>query len=496
MSTPHETGSKPARQKKARGKTVSKEHCTYHPAKPAVWRCDHCRVEKCTDCVPGSRENHEGGLPRCILCNSELRYLGAANLAEPFWTQAGLFFAYPLKTSGLATLAFMTILAAVLPQNLIGVLGALFIAALTVHCGLRIIDRVSDGDMSPPPLEELLKRDGEHLFLKQMAVLIVLAIFVGAAGYLGPLIGGAVTVFVLLAIPASTMQLAMTRSVMDAVHPKNLALLMLRIGPTYLLLWFCLMVVAAGPTLVMPMLIELLPPQALYPAFTAVSAYFTFVTYAMMGYILYEKQAELGFASNRDFGETLDYKPFMTRRALAHARILASANRQPEALDILRNAVGIDESNPELRELYFRIVSTTADEEAIRRNTNSIIEFFVVRRAPARAASFCLETRKRYPDFVPSDSVACHRVAEQLFEQRRFQDAAALLISLHKNAPKYPDMLEALILMARIFFEGLNAKEKAIALLKQVRARHPEHPEIPRIDRLLEVMTYDGSATA
>jgi hypothetical protein len=475
---------------------VSKEHCTYHPAKPAVWRCEHCRVEKCTDCVPGSRENYDGCLPRCILCNTELKYLGAANLAEPFWTQAGLFFAYPLKTSGLATLAFMTVLSALLPPNVIGVLGALFIAALTVHCGLRIIDRVSDGDMSPPPLAELFKLDGEHLFLKQIAVLVLLAIFIAAAGYLGALIGGAVTVFVLLAIPASTMLLATTTSVMEAVNPRNLVLLMLRIGPTYLLLWFCLMVVAAGPTLVMPMLAELLPAQALLPAFTFVSAYFTFVTYAMMGYILYEKQAELGFASNRDFGETLDYKPFMTRRALAHARILASANRQAQALDILRIAVGVDEANPELRELYFRIVSTTGDEEAIRRNTNSVCEFFIARQTPARAATFCLETRKRYPDFVPADSVACHRIAEQLFEQRKFQDAAALLLSLHRNAPMYPDMVNAVILMARIFFEGLNAKEKAIALLQQVRARHPGHPETPRIDRLLEVMTYDGPATA
>lgn len=475
---------------------MPKEHCKYHPAKPAVWRCEHCKANHCTECVPGSRENHDNALPRCVLCNSELKYLGGANMAEPFWTQAGTFFAYPFRTRGLITLGFITAASMLLPQNLLGVLGMLALLALTVHYGLRIIERVSDGDMNPPRLAEMFRRDGEHLFLKQVAVLIVLGLFIAAGGYIGSLIGLGVAIFVLLAIPASTMLLAITSSVMEAVHPRNLALVMIRIGPTYLLLWFCLMVVAAGPTLVMPMLAELLPARALNPAFMFVSSYFTFVTYAMMGYILYEKQADLGFTSSKDFGQHLEYKQFMTRRALAHARILAAANRHAEALELLRGAVGIDEANPDLRELYFRVVSASGDEEAIRRNANSIIEFFMARKLPVKASVYCIDTRKRYADFVPNDSTACHRIAEQLFEQGKFQDAAALLVKLHKTAPLYPDMVAALILMARIFFEGMNAKDKAIALLQQVKARHPGHAETPRIDRLLEVMTYDGSATA
>src|SRR5690606_4404362 len=128
----------------------------------------------------------------------------------------------------------------------------------------------------------------------------------------------------------------------------------------YLLLWICLMAVAAGPTLITPTLMELVPERAALPVSMLVSSYFTFVTYAMMGYILYEKQAALGFTSDDDFGEYLDYKPFMVKRALADARILAAANRREQALEVLRTAVGIDESHPELRELYYRIVVTTA----------------------------------------------------------------------------------------------------------------------------------------
>ncbi|HEX7046026.1 MAG TPA: hypothetical protein VF275_00445 [Gammaproteobacteria bacterium] len=473
---------------------MAKEHCKFHSTKPAVWRCERCRMPLCPDCVPGSRENYENEMPDCALCSSGLKYLGGANIAKPFWTQAGAFFTHPLKTAGLVTLVVMTAISAVLPQSMIGLIGMLLLSVFTVHYGLNIIERVRYGDMVPPKLADVFEPDAVQLLLKQIAVMILLGLFVVGAAFLDPVLGFFAMLFVLLAVPASTMLLVMTGSVTEAVHPRDLALLMLRIGPTYLLLWVCLMIVAAGPSLVMPMLAPVLPEQALYPAFMFVSAYFTFVTYVMMGYILYEKQAVLGFTSHEDFGETLDYKVFMTRRAIANARIMASANRHAQALETLRTAIGVDESNADLRELYFRIVSDSGDEEATRRNANSICDFYISRKLPIKAANFCAQTRKRYPDFVPKDSTACHQVAEQWFEQGHHKDAAALILHLHKNAPEYPDMVSALILVARIFFEGMDAKEKAIALLLQVRLKHPDHPEMPRVNRLLDVM--NGSATA
>lgn len=470
---------------------MSRDYCRYHPAKPSVWHCDHCHHDLCTECVPGSRENYDGATPACTLCNMPLTYLGAANVAEPFWQQAHRLFGYPLKSNGLVTLLFILFASALLPHNLLGVLGLVFLGAFTVHYGLNIIERVRDGNMTPPSLAEIFNERGEHLFLKQIAVLVLLGLFVAAAGMLGSLLGGLMLAFVLAAIPASTMLLATTRSVTDAVHPGNLAILMWRIGPSYALLWICLMVVAAGPTLVTPLLTQVLPQQAIFPAFMSVSSYFTFVTYAMMGYILYEKQAKLGFASNDDFGEMLEHKQFLIRRALAEARIFAAEGRHEQALDSLVKAIQVDESNAELREFYYRVVSATNDEEAIRRNTNSICEFFVLRRKlPHKAAIYCLETRKRFPDFIPNDSTACHLIAERWFEEGRYKDAAGLLLKLHKTAPEYPEMFAALLLMARIFFEGFNAPDKAKALLEQIRRKYPDHSEMHKVDRLIEVIGY------
>lgn len=469
---------------------MTKETCKLHPARPSVWHCDHCRHGLCTECVPGSRENHDGNLPRCAICNTELRYLGAANLAEPFWTQAHRLFGYPLQANGLIVLVMMGVVAALLPASFIGLIGLIMLFAFSVHYGLNVIEQVRNGDMTPPSLSEILKQQGEWLFFKQIGVFAVLGAFVYAGMRVSPGLGVLVLLLVLLAAPAATMMLAMTRSVTESVHPVKLAALMIGIGPSYLLLWICLATVGAAPMLVGPLLQEMLPEQVLFPAGMVVSSYFTFVTYAMMGYILYEKQAALGFASNDEFGETLEGRTFLVRKGIADARQLAAVGRHEAALETLVKAINIDQSNAELREFYYRVVSAMDDEEALRRNTNSICDFFVGRQLPYKAAQYCQETRKRFPDFVPAEARTCHLVAERFFEEGRYKDAAQLLMSLHRMAPKYPDMFAVLLLMARIFFEGMNAPEKASALLKQIRTRYPDHPELPKVDRLLEVISY------
>src|SRR5690606_30966980 len=142
----------------------------------SVWHCEECRHGLCPECVPGSRENHDGDLPRCAVCNSELRYLGAANLAEPFWTQAHRLFAYPFKPSGLVVLALMAGVAALLPANLIGLIGLIMLFSFSVHYGLNIIEQVRYGDMTPPTFGEILQQQGEWLFLKQIGLLLVFGV--------------------------------------------------------------------------------------------------------------------------------------------------------------------------------------------------------------------------------------------------------------------------------------------------------------------------------
>lgn len=472
---------------------MSFDACKYHPGEPSVWRCESCHIEFCPDCIPGSRENYDGETPRCALCNSTLNYLGAANRARPFWKCAHTFFGYPFKTTGLMALGFIGIVTALLPANLLGVIGAIFLFAFTIHFGLRVIDEVRNGNMEPPAISTVLGGDGDHLFLKQVAVFIVLGMFVAAAGMISPLIGIAMMIFVLLAIPAATMLLAMTREVGPAISPLKLAVLMLQIGPSYLLLWFCLMIVASGPSVVAPLLVASLPQQVLGPVVMVVSSYFTIVTYAMMGYILYEKQAKLGFASQDDFGEHLEYRAFQSRKGMAEARILATEGRYEQALAALRQAISADGENARLRDYYYRVVSATDDREAIERNTHSICEFYVGKNLPERAADFCNQTLAKYPDFLPDNPETCHQVAAAWFEQGRYKPAARYLLALNRIAPDYPKLVNAHILMARILFQGFNQDDKARAILEQIRRKHPNHVETPQVERLLEVLARGNS---
>src|SRR5690606_1715989 len=115
----------------------------------------------------------------------------------------------------------------------------------------------------------------------------------GVNELLGLLVGG----FITLAMPASIMLLAVDKSVRRALNPLAQLSLMTALGWPYLLLWFCMQIISAGPYYSFDLLLGVLPDTLVIPMLVAVSVYFTFVLYTMLGYVLFEYQQELGFST-------------------------------------------------------------------------------------------------------------------------------------------------------------------------------------------------------
>src|SRR5690606_33553691 len=79
------------------GATMAKLFCNYFPDLPASWLCNQCHAQYSERCIPAGHSPLWGRRgPRCILCNTEVRYLGSATGANPFWQMLPHFFHYPL----------------------------------------------------------------------------------------------------------------------------------------------------------------------------------------------------------------------------------------------------------------------------------------------------------------------------------------------------------------------------------------------------------------
>lgn len=102
-----------------------------------------------------------------------------------------------------------------------------------------VINHTAEGHLKPPAVSVAFTGSGFDIVVLQLLVFVLMGGLVGAAAMLGgPILMMLAVAFVVLALPASIMVLAMERSVGAAVNPPmNLAVLISRIGTPYFLLY-------------------------------------------------------------------------------------------------------------------------------------------------------------------------------------------------------------------------------------------------------------------
>lgn len=470
---------------------MAKLDCHFFPDTPAAWVCEHCHTHYGEKCIPAGHSSHWGKVfPRCIRCNSNLRYLGSATGAKPFWQMLPHFFAYPLHPNSLLVVGLVAAVALLigsglsLGSGLVLLLVALFLVAAVIKYSLAIIESRGRGETRPPSMGEAVGGDEHHLFLKLIALLFLMGAAVGFASYASELLGLAVGVFITLATPASIMILAVEKSVFRALNPLNLMILMLRVGWPYLLLWFCAQVVSAGPGYILEWLAAALPESMLFPVFAVLMTYFTFVLYAMLGYVLFEYQSELGFDVEPEADTTMDQSEFDKARTLGEATVLIRDGHYKKARACLRRALDTVRDDIELHEHYHKLLMLLDDDQALANHGDYLVELYQRFGQTAKGVPIILDVQRRVPGFQLSDTRIALEIAPLIQLRGQHKAVIRLFHNLHKSRPKEPLIPAAYLIVARIFFEHLEQDDKALAIIRFVLKRYPECAERPDFETL------------
>ena len=173
---------------------MTKDFCTYHQTRPAIWLCDECPRHFCTQCVVVIGDNPQSN-PRCALCEKPLDYLGSGNSAKPFWSVAHKFFIYPFSTSGIAFMVLVGLVSLVMPFGLLGLFALLFTVAVAVKYCFSVLEHVALGSTKAPSVTEAISGDEDHLFGKLVALMILIAFTQAVAEILiSPAVGGVLAV--------------------------------------------------------------------------------------------------------------------------------------------------------------------------------------------------------------------------------------------------------------------------------------------------------------
>lgn len=475
---------------------MARMDCQFFPDTAAIWQCTDCQASLGEKAVPHGHSHWWGRSgPRCPACESSLIYLGSATDAKPFWQMLPHFLLYPMHLRSLMVAVLIGMITLIAPGGLFTFFLVLFALAVVTKYSLAIIEHRGRGEAAPPSVGDVLTSDGHHLFLKQMSVFILMGCAVAAAASVSTLVGILVNMFLMLALPASIILLAVEKSVRRALNPFALLSLMLTVGWPYLLLWFCTQIISVAPVYVIPLLVGVIPDAVVMPAIMMIVVYFVFVLYAMLGYVLFEYQNELGYETLHEENE-IEFPVFEKKRVLGETAVLMQSGQYERARQALRKALDTVRDDIELHERYHKLLVLLNDETALRNHANYFVDLAERKLCLAKAVTVLLDVQKLYPDFQLENSQQALALAQVLQVHGHHKAVIRLFHNRHKTCPDDPLLPDAYLMVAGIFHERMNDGVTAAALLNFIVKKFPAAASRDDVIRLRQQLASMQSKTS
>lgn len=464
-----------------------KHDCHYHPGDPAKWHCGECQLHYCNRCMPDADTRQRRAL--CPRCSKAMRYLGAATVVVPFWQRIGAFFRYPFHTDPLMVIAICTLVPIVAPANFIGLIIWLVLALALFKYTYAVIKHTAEGHLKPPPVSVAFTGSGFDIVILQLLVFVLMGALVAAAA----MIGGAILMllalaFVILALPASIMVLAMERSVGAAVNPMNLAVLISRIGTPYFLLYGYLILLTLASGAAQDFAVNHFPLWVAQPLAGFLNSTFTLILFHMLGYLLFQYQEELGFASDLqdDDTETDNQHRDRSTRFDADLDMNLKDGNYDRVQSMLIESLKRDRDDPKrLGQLYQLLTARQATAELYRYHPRLMA--WLAQRHDGDGLNQLIQTlQAAEPGFRVDDPELTVQCAGALYHRGHFKPALRLLQDFHKRFPDSDQLAPAYLIAAQALANGLQQWEKASAFLAFIQKRCAGHPLHGQVDTWLE----------
>ncbi|MEA1080470.1 hypothetical protein [Marinobacter qingdaonensis] len=464
-----------------------KNDCHYHPGDPAKWHCGECQMHYCSRCMPDADTRQRRGL--CPQCSKAMRYLGAATEVVPFWHRVGAFFRYPFHTDPLIVIAICTLVPILAPANLIGILIWLVLALALFKYTYAVINHTAEGHLKPPAVSVAFTGTGFDIVALQFLVFVLMGGLVFTAGMIGgPLLMMLALAFVVLALPASIMVLAMERSVGAAVNPMNLAMLISRIGAPYFLLYGYLILLTLASGAAQDFAMTHFPLWVSQPLAGFLNSTFTLILFHMLGYLLFQYQEELGFASDlQDRSDGQDnHQRDRSARFDADLDMNLKDGNYDRVQSMLKEALKRDRDNGQRIGQLYQLLTARNDVPELYRYHPRLLTWLADHNDGDGMAALLHSLQNAEPQFRLDDPELAVRCARTLYHRGHFKLALRLLQDFHKRFPDSKQLAQAYLLVAQTLANGLNQWEKATAFLTFIQKRCQQDPLHKQIGTYLE----------
>ncbi len=471
--------------------------CNYYPELPARWFCENCERNFSAVCIKEDHDSryHEN---KCPICRNKVRSLGIGNSIRPFWELLPRFFGYPLKTDALIYLISFSLLNIVAAFNF---LFAFFTSSVSIYLILqysfKCLNHTARGNLEPPGSWDNYETVAKNVVTKQMLVFIILAFFVfKITSILGGIPGILFFLFVLIGIPASTMLLAITGSVLTAVNPWKIFSAMLVIGKSYFALYLLLLFMFANQQFVQNVAAEYVSEIVLIPTLVFIQGFFIIAMYAMMGYLIYQFHEELGFDEVKEFNDSrqTSVKGVSDDDFINEINILIIEGMQAEVIKRLQkklqheNKLVYFEKLHKLLLIVNRVKEYIPEEERyikaiLNDESRSPIKRYLAALPVYQA---CLDADR---DYYIADDTVVFKLGETAFNNARYDLAIDIFRGFHKRFQTSSNVPRAYFLVAKVMLDFKQSDRQAKQVLNFILTEYPKHELIPEVKEYLQLIT-------
>lgn len=414
------------------------DYCQYHPLNAATFHCDHCHHFLCDTCTDDSKRPE-----RCLHCGNKLDSLGASNSAEPFWRRLQEAFRYPLASQSLTLIIVVSMLTSALSFLPFAFVIYLLATGAMMRYSFACLEHTAQGKLTAPDITNAYEGGILLLFQLVAIVVVMVAAVIGIQYALGEALAKLIGVLFVLSFPAVIILFAINQSLLAAINPASILQLILAIGLPYGVLLGLILVMTASVSV----LHEIIGSIDFLATFlqSAVSNFYTVVAFHIMGYMIFQYQAELGFTAREEDGETQERSDI--ERHNARIDIALKEGEYNKVVDLFAQA---NMQFPQEASYYLRCFDYLCNvnlPDRLNRFAPLFFDFLFKSERREQVYPAYKRLLRALPEFKPEAPRLRQLLAEQCYQHGDPKSTLKLLNGLHKQAPDYPRLVPAYELM-------------------------------------------------
>lgn len=467
--------------------------CNYHPTQKAHWVCPSCEVNFCPDCVD-SRVVDQHGKKKvyhfCPECNVEVERVAFEDIVEPFWFRIPKFFAYPFHPRPLILMVVLSFLSVLLIfPSLLSLLIQILIAGLFLKYAFAALKNTANGNFQTPKIDSKTLLEDFLIVFKQLGIFILIGYaFYKVTQMAGIIIGLLFLGFAILSIPAMIIVLVGTNSLLQAINPAMFVVMAWRIGWSYLLMYFFLMLLGAAPAILGQYIVGYLPAKLHFFLLKVAQNYYTLISYHLMGYVIFQYHEEIGYDVDFEEEELPQEKipsgEEESGQLLNRVDMLIKEGKLDDAISLIKSETIGAITALGLAERYYNLLKLKEQTPDMLKHGKEYLDLLAKANQKAKLVEVYSECLSKDPNFTPKPTTLL-KAASYLNEAGKHRESLEAYSRFIKANPENPLVPKAYFLASNIFNEKLKNPGKATKILKNLIKKYPNHDIIPHVQRYL-----------